>query len=155
MERTVRYMGDGVNINRWINGRVVEALLWTLEVSPHGGMETSSWPAQQPLYSPSIGPTAALSARFAALELSLFPWIGGALTRPHSIDCTPTSVQARTPEQCPPLYPYLYLCLHRCWYLYPSSSSALPNQPSPDQAKPDQFKPTSANLSLSAHTLAC
>lgn len=30
MERTVRYMGDGVNINRWINGRVVEALLWTL-----------------------------------------------------------------------------------------------------------------------------
>lgn len=36
MERTVRYMGDGVNINRWINGRVVEALLWTLEVSPHG-----------------------------------------------------------------------------------------------------------------------
>lgn len=154
MERTVRYMGDGVNIDRWINGRVVEALLWTLEVSPHGGMETSSWPAQQPFYSPSIGPTAALSARFAALDLSLFPWIGWAWTRPHSIGLH-ANLSMSTPEQCPPLHLYLYLCLHRCWYLYPSSSSALPINLA--QSKPDQtkIKPTSANLSLSAHTLAC
>ncbi|KAM6483274.1 hypothetical protein HDV62DRAFT_322868 [Trichoderma sp. SZMC 28011] len=103
-----------------------------------GGMETSSWPAQQPFYSPSIGPTAALSARFAALELSLFLWIGGAFARPHSIDCTPTQYKHV-------LRSSVRLCIRTCTCACTAAGTCTPHPPQRFPINLAQTKPNQTN----------